>query len=137
MSAVAGFTLWFGDEPRNLAVLVAVDASFASVSEIYVEATFAMDQDSGHDVIEVWSSAISSSCRKLRVARHYSGLPGRQPRLEVKVTAGESRYAVTVQAATGPQGLQLSPFGSSNPSMTQGLSGDTLIIERVKEQKTA
>lgn len=139
MSVTVGFVLWYGEEPRNLAVVVTTVAPFQSVSEIYAEVTFAEDLDAGHDVLEIWgasqTSAVATVPRKLRVARHYYGQPGSKPRLEVKVTSGEMRYEVVVQSSTGPQGIQLEPFAAT-PSKARGMTGETIIIEQVEEQGT-
>lgn len=137
MSVVTGVILWYGENPDNLAVEVLVDAPYLSVSEIYIEATFAEDLDSGHDTVEFVAPApwtASPPAKRVRVARHYYGPPGSKPHLEVKVTSGESKYDVRVLAGTGPQGIQTNPF--SPRSGVNGVTGMTIIIDGVEAQKT-
>ena len=136
MSVAAGVVVWYGEKPDNLAVQVLVDAPAQSVSEIYIEVTFAEDQERGHDTVELVASTLwfSSISKRIRVTRRYQGQIGSKPHLEVKVTSGESAYDVRVLAGTGPQGIQLDPFTPMTGA--NGTTGQTIIIDPVEAQST-
>lgn len=88
--------MWFGLGNRVLHVSVGVDADPASVSEVYLEATFASDTDRSQDITDVDSPV------RVRVTRRYTARPGEPPSLEVKATSGATSYPVVVGAAVLP-----------------------------------
>ena len=114
----ATVSIFYGLVNTCIVVHADIAAEVTSVSEVYVEVSFASDTDRTHNIDEVTAPV------PVRVTRRFDGLPGAAPTLEVKATSGDSPYPVSVSAWQG-----VGDQGSAPPQVTaQGTTNQAIAL---------